>query len=67
MLVWILILSSWILFGIDAEDYEVIPRKVLGSEGLEGIPAILVLEGGYVVDKLGDNMLSFLKSWEKNQ
>ena len=52
-------------FDIDVEDYEKIARRARrGSLKMGPIPSILLLEGGYVYDKLGPNVLSFLKGWE---
>jgi acetoin utilization deacetylase AcuC-like enzyme len=52
-------------FGVDASGYEAIARTVRESDGLHDIPAAILLEGGYVVEHLGPNMLSFLKGWEQ--
>lgn len=51
-------------FGIHTEDYEGIARVIRGRPSLADVPAILLLEGGYVVDALGWNLLSFLRGWE---
>ena len=55
-------------FGIETGDYGVMAARVargvkaLGS-GAE-VKTLVVLEGGYVVEKLGENMLSWLRGWE---
>jgi acetoin utilization deacetylase AcuC-like enzyme len=49
-------------FKIYTEDYEAMARIV--RQRLPNVPAIILLEGGYVVDHLGANLLSFLKGWE---
>ena len=51
-------------FDIDVPDYETMARTVRGTPQLKDIPSIILLEGGYTVDKLGACMLSFLKGWE---
>lgn len=51
-------------FGIRTEDYERIARVIRGHPSVKNVPAVLLLEGGYVVDALGQNMLSFLRGWE---
>lgn len=49
-------------FDIRTEDYKVIGWQVRSA--LRDLPAVILLEGGYVVDKLGENLLSFLDGWE---
>ncbi|KAH8891730.1 histone deacetylase superfamily [Thozetella sp. PMI_491] len=51
-------------FDLHSPDYETIARKVRQAEGLQDIPSLILLEGGYVVERLGENMLQFLKGWE---
>jgi len=51
-------------FKIDVEDYDCIARRVKGEEKLKDVPSMILLEGGYVVGKLGECMLSFLRGWE---
>jgi len=51
-------------FDIDVPDYETMARTVKGAPQLKDVPSIILLEGGYTVDKLGACMLSFLKGWE---
>ena len=51
-------------FGIQTEDYARIARMIRGRACLEGVPAVILLEGGYVVEALGPNLLSFLRGWE---
>lgn len=48
-------------FQIHTEDYGPIGR--ITRQTLLGIPALILLEGGYVIESLGDNVLSFLKGW----
>ncbi|RMZ79042.1 hypothetical protein DV737_g3610, partial [Chaetothyriales sp. CBS 132003] len=64
-------------FAIGTADYESMARTLRrgvmmkteeGDEAEAGGPvekALILLEGGYVVDRLGENMLSFLKGWEE--
>jgi acetoin utilization deacetylase AcuC-like enzyme len=63
-------------FKIETEDYATIAGQVkeklkaLEVEVEQGssakpIPCLILLEGGYVIEKLGPNLLSFLKSWEE--
>lgn len=51
-------------FKIDVEDYDSIARRVKGEEKLRDVPGMILLEGGYVVGKLGECMLSFMRGWE---
>ena len=64
-------------FKIDTEDYATIARRVgerlkmmeeMGGEGgdsvREPLRCLILLEGGYVIEKLGPNLLSFLRGWE---
>jgi acetoin utilization deacetylase AcuC-like enzyme len=50
-------------FKIKTEHYEAIAHEVRGAEGLRNVPALLLLEGGYVLKALGANVLSFLRGW----
>ena len=56
-------------FKISTEDYAVIARKVAGKMGgpFEEVPTLILLEGGYVVDRLGENLMSFLKGWREGR
>jgi acetoin utilization deacetylase AcuC-like enzyme len=49
-------------FQIHTEDYETIARTA--RQTLKDMPALILLEGGYVIDQLGANMLSFLRGWQ---
>lgn len=49
-------------FEIDTEDYATIAHHIRAS--LTGVPALLLLEGGYVLEDLGKNLLAFLAGWE---
>ncbi|KIX93228.1 uncharacterized protein Z520_11083 [Fonsecaea multimorphosa CBS 102226] len=49
-------------FQIHTEDYETIARTT--RKTLKAVPALILLEGGYVIEHLGANMLSFLKGWK---
>ena len=51
-------------FGIGTEDYGVMARKVRGAEGVRGVKSVILLEGGYVVEKIGVNLVEFLRGWE---
>lgn len=53
-------------FNLDTGDYETIARTVRNAEGLTGVPSMILLEGGYVLENLGANLLSFLKGWESS-
>jgi acetoin utilization deacetylase AcuC-like enzyme len=48
-------------FDIDTEDYTLIASQIRGRVGM---PALILLEGGYVLDDLGKNLLAFLSGWE---
>jgi acetoin utilization deacetylase AcuC-like enzyme len=50
-------------FDIDTEDYETIARTIHGNPMLSKIKSVILLEGGYVIEKLGENLVSFLKGW----
>jgi len=52
-------------FDLRTENYEDIAANVRCQSGIRGLPSILLLEGGYVLEHLGANVLSFLKGWEK--
>lgn len=52
-------------FDIDVGDYERMAAKVRGTKELRNVPSVILLEGGYVVDKLGECMIAFLRGWEK--
>lgn len=54
-------------FDIDVKDYEAIAARVRGTRELRDVPCVIVLEGGYVVEQLGECMLSFLRGWEKDR
>ena len=49
-------------FDIDTEDYRVIASRI--RQRLSGMPALILLEGGYVLEDLGKNLLAFLDGWE---
>jgi acetoin utilization deacetylase AcuC-like enzyme len=51
-------------FKIDVEDYNGIAREIKEEERLKGVPSMILLEGGYVVGKLGECMVSFLRGWD---
>lgn len=52
-------------FNIDVDDYERMASKVRGTKELKDVPSVILLEGGYVIDRLGKCMLAFLRGWEK--
>jgi len=54
-------------FAIDTPDYATIARLVSGDSCMDGIPAVILLEGGYVLEALGPNLASFLKGWESGR
>ncbi|KAK4937453.1 hypothetical protein LTR10_021905 [Elasticomyces elasticus] len=49
-------------FQIHTEDYETIATRT--RQKLKDIPSLILLEGGYVIEHLGANVLSFLKGWK---
>jgi acetoin utilization deacetylase AcuC-like enzyme len=49
-------------FEIDTEDYTSIAHQIRSN--LVNIPALMLLEGGYVIEDLGKNLLAFLAGWE---
>ena len=51
-------------FNLQTEDYEAIAARVRHAAGIGGLPSLLLLEGGYVLEHLGENMSRFLKGWE---
>ena len=51
-------------FEIETEDYERIAKVIRAK--LKGVRRnLILLEGGYVVEKLGGCLLSFLRGWEE--
>jgi acetoin utilization deacetylase AcuC-like enzyme len=67
-------------FKIETEDYasiaehvgkrlKLLPMDIGGGGGggdsREAISCLILMEGGYVIEKLGPNLLSFLKAWEE--
>lgn len=50
-------------FQIDTTDYQTLGRKI--RERLGDIPTAVMLEGGYVIERLGANLLSFLRGWDE--
>ena len=51
-------------FEIDTPDYETLARRVRGR--LRRLPTLILLEGGYAIEHLGANLLSFVEGWETN-
>jgi acetoin utilization deacetylase AcuC-like enzyme len=49
-------------FKIYTEDYEIMARTV--RQRLPSVPTVIFLEGGYALEHLGNNLLSFLEGWE---
>lgn len=49
-------------FEIMTEDYRDIAYMV--RRRIPEIPSAIILEGGYVIDRLGENLLAFLDGWE---
>ncbi|EXJ87356.1 hypothetical protein A1O3_04315 [Capronia epimyces CBS 606.96] len=49
-------------FQIHTEDYATIAETI--RRKLKDVPALILLEGGYVIEHLGANVLSFLKGWK---
>jgi acetoin utilization deacetylase AcuC-like enzyme len=52
-------------FKLDTEDYAAIAERIRFSDLLGQIPTLILLEGGYVVERLGDNCVAFLDGWER--
>lgn len=50
-------------FDIDTENYREIAYLVRST--ITDVQSVIVLEGGYVVDRLGENLLAFLDGWEE--
>jgi acetoin utilization deacetylase AcuC-like enzyme len=51
-------------FKIETDDYVTIAQRIKHSSSLVNIPSLLLLEGGYVVENLGENLAAFLRGWE---
>jgi|SRR3569833_19774 len=51
-------------FDIRTEDYKTIAARIKASDIVNQAPSIILLEGGYVLESLGNNMLQFLEGWE---
>ena len=51
-------------FGIGTEDYKTMAGKVRGAKGVRGVKSVILLEGGYVVEEIGNNLVEFLRGWE---
>lgn len=63
-------------FAIESGDYGVMAGEIrrglrrVGARGQEGavkgeVKVLVVLEGGYVVERLGENLMSWLEGWER--
>ncbi len=54
-------------FEVETGDYGVMAREVRRCiSDVEGqVKCVVLLEGGYVIEKLGENLLSFLRGWEE--
>jgi acetoin utilization deacetylase AcuC-like enzyme len=50
-------------FDIRTADYETIARTIHSNPKLSKIKSVILLEGGYVIEKLGENLDSFLRGW----
>lgn len=46
-------------FTLDTADYPFIARRIAGA----GYPTLIVMEGGYAVDALGENVAAFLSGF----
>jgi acetoin utilization deacetylase AcuC-like enzyme len=51
-------------FKIFTKDYATIASRIKSSKVLGNVPTLILLEGGYVVEHIGENMVSFLRGWE---
>ena len=49
-------------FQIDTDDYAAIARSI--RQKLLSMPALILLEGGYSIEHLGNNLVAFLDGWE---
>lgn len=47
-------------FALTTADYAVLGARIAAT----GLPAVIVMEGGYAVDALGANVASFLGGWD---
>jgi acetoin utilization deacetylase AcuC-like enzyme len=52
-------------FQIETEHYAKIAKAIRSTKGLQSVPVMILLEGGYVIKDLGANLLSFLDGWEE--
>ena len=50
-------------FQIDTEHYSIIAKTIRSAKALVDVPTAILLEGGYVIDRLGANMISFMQGW----
>lgn len=50
-------------FQIQSEDYAIMGKTI--RQRLARRPAVILLEGGYVAEHIGTNVVSFLKGWEE--
>lgn len=46
-------------FALTTADYAVLGKRIAAT----GLPAVIIMEGGYAVDALGTNVASFLSGW----
>ncbi|EFX05054.1 histone deacetylase superfamily [Grosmannia clavigera kw1407] len=53
-------------FDLHTEHYEEIASAIRQAEGLRNVSSVILLEGGYVLDDLGPNILSFLRGWDSS-
>lgn len=53
-------------FKLYTESYEAIAHRFRSAKSLRDIPSLILLEGGYVLESLGENVTAFLQGWERN-
>jgi acetoin utilization deacetylase AcuC-like enzyme len=54
-------------FKIETDDYRQIANQVRSHHALRNIPSMILLEGGYALDRLGTNVCTFLQGWEDTE
>ncbi|KAF2664217.1 Arginase/deacetylase [Microthyrium microscopicum] len=54
-------------FKLESDDYFRIARKITASKIIARLPCVILLEGGYALEQLGENFCQFLTGWESNR
>jgi acetoin utilization deacetylase AcuC-like enzyme len=52
-------------FKLYTESYDIIARRFRSANALKNIPSLILLEGGYFLESLGENVIAFLQGWER--